>query len=55
MEDVQFAKETLFHILKLFAKSNELSKSYRRNAKPGNDLLVYRLDDFDAGVLALQK
>ncbi|OBT42916.1 hypothetical protein VE00_07271 [Pseudogymnoascus sp. WSF 3629] len=52
-EEVQLAKETLFHILKLFAKTSELSKNYKRDAKPGDDLSVYRLDDLDAGVLAL--
>jgi hypothetical protein len=53
MEQVQFAKEILFHILELFAKTDEFSKSYKSNAKPGDDLSVCRLDDLDAGVIAL--
>ncbi|KAL6707671.1 hypothetical protein ACN47E_003792 [Coniothyrium glycines] len=52
-QEIQYAKEVLIQILALFAKTSDVSKKYRSNAKPSDDLSIYKLDEMDGAVIEL--
>jgi Prion-inhibition and propagation len=51
--EIQAAKDTLHHILQLFADTEKISKKYKLSAKPGDDLSTLSTDDMDPAVMAL--
>ena len=51
--EIQAAKDTLHHILRLFADTEKISKKYKLNANAGDDLSTLSTDDMDPAVMAL--
>ena len=51
--EIQAAKDTLHHILQLFADTEKISKKYKLSAKPGDDLSTLSTDDMDPAAMAL--
>ena len=52
--EIQAAKDTLLHILALFADSEDISNKYRLGAKAGEDLALLSATDMDPAVVALE-
>jgi hypothetical protein len=51
--EIQAAKDTLHHILQLFADTEKISKKYKLSAKPGDDLSTLSTDDMNPTVMVL--
>jgi hypothetical protein len=51
--EIQAAKDTLHHILRLFADTEKISKKYKLNANAGDDLSTLSTDDMDPAVMVL--
>ena len=49
----QAAKDTLHHILQLFADTEKISRKYKLNANAGDDLSTLSTDGMDPAVMAL--
>jgi hypothetical protein len=53
LAEIQAAKDTLHHILRLFADTEKISKKYKLNANAGDDLSTLSTNDMDPAVMAL--
>lgn len=52
-DELRNAKQTLFHILALFEDTAKVSKRYKLNSRPGEDLSAFSVDNMDPSVMAL--
>ena len=50
---IQIAKDSLFQILILFAKTEKISRRYKLNAKTWDDLSAVSIDDIEPRILSL--